>query len=78
VCEVGERVAEVGDVRQVRVLGLLAPRDEGVLRWTLLVIDLEDPLAARLHNTADLERECPGLISATKEWLRWDCSLRCH
>lgn len=57
-------------MRRVRVLGLLAPRDEGVLRWTLLVVDIADPLAARLHNIADVERECPGLISATKEWLR--------
>ncbi|KAJ7922883.1 inorganic diphosphatase [Mycena leptocephala] len=69
-CELGERVAQVGDVRKVRVLGLLAPRDEGVLRWTLLVVDVADPLAARLRNVADLERECPGMITATKEWLR--------
>ncbi|KAJ7361316.1 inorganic pyrophosphatase [Mycena albidolilacea] len=69
-CELGERIAQVGDVRRVRVLGLLAPRDEGVLRWTLLVVDIADPLATRLHNIADVERECPGLISATKEWLR--------
>jgi len=69
-CELGERLAQVGDVRSVRVLGLLAPRDEGILRRTLLVIDTADPLAARVHNIADLERECPGMISATKEWLR--------
>jgi inorganic pyrophosphatase len=69
-CELGERVAQVGDVRKVRVLGLLAPRDEGVLRWTLLVVDVADPSAARLRNVADLERECPGMITATKEWLR--------
>ncbi|KAJ7687398.1 inorganic pyrophosphatase [Mycena rosella] len=70
VCELGERVAQTGDVRSVRVLGLLAPRDEGVLRWTLLVLDTADPLAARVNNIADLERECPGLISATREWFR--------
>ncbi|KAJ7492230.1 inorganic diphosphatase [Mycena latifolia] len=70
VCELGDRVGQVGEVRNVRVLGLLAPRDEGVLRWTLLVIDTADPLAERLHTVADLERECPGLITATKEWFR--------
>ncbi|KAF8204289.1 inorganic pyrophosphatase [Mycena galopus ATCC 62051] len=69
-CELGERAAEVGDVRSVRVLGLLALRDEGVLRWTLLVVDTADPLAARLHTIADVDRECPGMVSATKEWLR--------
>ncbi|KAJ7017962.1 inorganic diphosphatase [Mycena alexandri] len=70
VCELGERIAQVGDVRQVRVLGVLAPRDEGILRWTLLVVDITDPLAARLHNIDHLERECPGMITATKEWFR--------
>ncbi|KAK7063861.1 F-box domain-containing protein [Favolaschia claudopus] len=69
-CEIGQRVAQVGEVRRVRTLGLLAPRDEGVLRWTLLVIDTADPLAARINNIDDVERECPGLISATREWLR--------
>ncbi|KAF7337594.1 F-box domain-containing protein [Mycena sanguinolenta] len=69
-CEIGERVAQVGDVRRVRVLGLFAVRDEGQLRWTLLVVDMADPLAARVRTIADLDRECPGLISATKEWLR--------
>jgi len=54
----------------VRVLGLLAPRDEGVLRYTLLAINTADPFASRLHSIADLERECPGLITATKEWFR--------
>ncbi|KAJ7750221.1 inorganic diphosphatase [Mycena metata] len=70
VCELGERIAQVGDVRQVRVLGVLAPRDEGILRWTLLVVDITDPLAGRLHNVDQLERECPGMITATKEWFR--------
>ncbi|KAJ7150311.1 inorganic pyrophosphatase [Mycena filopes] len=69
-CEVGERVAQVGDVRAVCVLGLLAPRDEGILRLTLLVVDIADPLAARVHSIDDLERECPGMITATKEWFR--------
>ncbi|KAJ7508690.1 inorganic diphosphatase [Mycena galericulata] len=70
VCEIGERIAQVGDVRSVRVLGLLAPRDEGILRYTLLTIDTADPLAARLRSIADVDRECPGLITATKEWFR--------
>ncbi|KAJ7201290.1 hypothetical protein GGX14DRAFT_699438, partial [Mycena pura] len=67
-CEIGQRVAQTGDVRSV--LGILAPRDEGVLWWTPLVIDTTDPLAERLHNTADVDRECPGLITATEEWFR--------
>ncbi|KAJ7610918.1 inorganic diphosphatase [Roridomyces roridus] len=71
VCEIGEKVAQVGQVCSVRILGLLAPRDEGVLRYTLLAINTQDPLATVcLHTLADLEQECPGLMTATKEWFR--------
>ncbi|KAJ7070577.1 inorganic diphosphatase [Mycena amicta] len=69
-CEIGERIAQVGDVRRVRVLGIMAPRDEGVLCWTLLVVDVADPLAKHLHSIADVDRQCPGLLTATKEWFR--------
>ncbi|KAF7302576.1 Pantothenate kinase [Mycena chlorophos] len=70
VCEIGERVASIGDVLRVRVLGILAPRDEGVLSWTLLVVNTADPLAKRLHNLGDVESNCPGIMTATKEWFR--------
>ncbi|KAJ6623063.1 inorganic pyrophosphatase [Mycena sp. CBHHK59/15] len=67
VCELGTRVAQAGDVRRVRVLGVLAPRDEG---WTLLAVDVADALAPRLHDVGDVERECPGLLAATREWFK--------
>ncbi|CAK5280682.1 unnamed protein product [Mycena citricolor] len=70
ILEVGDRVADLGEVRVVRVLGLLASRDEGQLRWALLAVDTADDLAQRLYSLADLERVCPGMITATKEWLR--------
>ncbi|KAF7302575.1 Pantothenate kinase [Mycena chlorophos] len=70
VCEIGERVASIGDVLRVRVLGILGPRDEGVLTWTLLVVNTADPLAKRLHNLGDVESNCPGIMTATKEWFR--------
>ncbi|KAJ7292916.1 inorganic pyrophosphatase [Mycena rebaudengoi] len=70
VCELGTRVASTGDVRCVRVLGLLAPREEGVLRYAVLAVDTADALAPRLHTLADVERECPGMISATREWFK--------
>ncbi|KAF7302977.1 Pantothenate kinase [Mycena kentingensis (nom. inval.)] len=69
-CEIGERVADIGDVRRVRVLGILAPRDERSLQWTVLVIDTTDPLSDRLQTVADIDRVCPGTIAATKEWFR--------
>ncbi|KAF7307399.1 Pantothenate kinase [Mycena indigotica] len=69
-CEIGERISQIGDIVQVRVLGVLAPRDENILRWTLLVINTTDPLANRLRSLKDVEQHLPGIVSSTKEWFR--------
>ena len=37
----------------------------------LLVINVDDPLAASLHNVADVEEHCPGVVSGVREWFRW-------
>ena len=37
----------------------------------LLVINVDDPLAASLHNVADVEEQCPGVVSGVREWFRW-------
>jgi len=31
---------------------------------------VNDPLAERLHNVEDVEREMPGFLAATREWFR--------
>jgi inorganic pyrophosphatase len=36
----------------------------------VLVIDVRDPLAAVLHDVADVERHLPGLLEATADWFR--------
>ncbi|VVC88279.1 unnamed protein product [Leptidea sinapis] len=70
VIEIGQRVAARGEVLQVRILGAFALIDEGETDWKLLAIDTRDPLAARLKDVPDVERECPGLLRATVEWFR--------
>lgn len=70
VCEIGEAVGYVGQVKQVKVLGIMALLDEGETDWKVLVVDVNDPLAARLNDVEDVERHLPGLIRATNEWFR--------
>ncbi|ODV85575.1 hypothetical protein CANARDRAFT_28346 [[Candida] arabinofermentans NRRL YB-2248] len=70
VCEIGEQVAYPGQVKQVKVLGVMALLDEGETDWKVIVIDVNDPLASKLHDIEDVEKHLPGLLRATNEWFR--------
>ncbi|KAF7436494.1 Inorganic pyrophosphatase [Pleurotus ostreatus] len=70
VCEIGEQVGYVGQVKQVKVLGVMALLDEGETDWKVIVVDVRDPLASKLNDIEDVERHLPGLIRATNEWFR--------
>jgi len=70
VCEIGEQVGFTGQVKQVKVLGIMALLDEGETDWKVLVVDIHDPLASKLNDIEDVERHLPGLIRATNEWFR--------
>jgi inorganic pyrophosphatase len=70
VCEIGELVGYSGQVKQVKVLGVMALLDEGETDWKVIVIDVNDPLAPKLNDVEDVERHLPGLLRATNEWFR--------
>lgn len=70
VCEIGEAVGYVGQVKQVKVLGVMALLDEGETDWKVIVIDVNDPLASKLNDIEDVEKHQPGIIRATNEWFR--------
>jgi inorganic pyrophosphatase len=70
VCEIGELVGYTGQVKQVKVLGVMALLDEGETDWKVIVIDVNDPLAPKLNDIEDVERHLPGLLRATNEWFR--------
>lgn len=70
VCEIGELVATRGEIKQVKVLGVMALLDEEETDWKIIVIDINDPLAPRLNDIEDVERHLPGLLRATNEWFR--------
>ncbi|KAI9312248.1 inorganic diphosphatase [Dichotomocladium elegans] len=70
VIEIGEQVATVGQIKQVKILGIMALLDEGETDWKVIVIDVNDPLAPKLNDIEDVEKQLPGLIRATNEWFR--------
>lgn len=70
VLEIGETIAYTGEVKQVKVLGIMALLDEGETDWKVLAIDIKDPLAPKLNDIEDVEKYFPGLLKATNEWFR--------
>ncbi|KAM0755048.1 inorganic pyrophosphatase [Meredithblackwellia eburnea MCA 4105] len=70
VCEIGEAIGYTGQVKQVKVLGIMALLDEGETDWKVIAVDVNDPLASKLNDIEDVERHLPGLIRATNEWMR--------
>ncbi|KAI1843385.1 hypothetical protein JX265_006212 [Neoarthrinium moseri] len=70
VCEIGELVGHIGQIKQVKVLGVMALIDDGETDWKVIVVDINDPLAHKLNDVEDVERHLPGLLRATNEWFR--------
>ncbi|KAJ3267815.1 Inorganic pyrophosphatase [Terramyces sp. JEL0728] len=70
VIEIGELVGYTGQIKQVKVLGVMALLDEGETDWKVIAIDVKDPLATKLNDVEDVEKHLPGLLRATNEWFR--------
>lgn len=70
VCDISETVGYPGQIKQVKVLGVMALLDEEETDWKVIVIDVNDPLAPKLNDVEDVERHLPGLLRATNEWFR--------
>lgn len=70
VLEIGETIGYTGQVKQVKVLGIMALLDEGETDWKIITIDINDPLAPKLNDIEDVEKYFPGLLRATNEWFR--------
>lgn len=70
VCEIGLKVIAPGDVRPVKVLGVLCMIDEGETDWKVVTIDAEDKWAPFLNDINDVEELLPGTLEAIREWFR--------
>ncbi|PVU96874.1 hypothetical protein BB559_002218 [Furculomyces boomerangus] len=70
VCEIGEKIGYTGQIKQVKVLGIVAMVDEGETDWKVIAIDVTDPMAEHVNDIDDVQQHFPGLLKATVEWLR--------
>jgi len=70
VMEVGSTPFKVGEIKPVKVLGDLQLIDQGELDHKIIVIALDDPLAAQINSAADLPRVMPGVVEKLVEWLK--------
>ncbi|KAJ2848526.1 Inorganic pyrophosphatase [Coemansia erecta] len=68
VVEIGQAVCAQGSVHRVKVLGLVALIDDGETDWKIIALRSDDPLAAKVHSVACLEKYMPGLLKATVDW----------
>lgn len=48
--EIGQEIAKQGQVKQVKVLGIMAMLDEGETDWKVIAIDIKDPMAKQLNG----------------------------
>ena len=44
------QVAKRGEVKQVKIIGVMALIDEGETDWKVLAIDVKDPLASKMNG----------------------------
>jgi inorganic pyrophosphatase len=70
VCEIGLRIVQPGDIRPVKILGILCMIDDGEADWKVVVIDAEDKWAPFLNDIGDVEKHLPGTLNAVREWFR--------
>lgn len=70
VIEIGNKVSAMGEVKQIKLLGIMALIDEGETDWKVIAIDINDPLASHLNEVKDIYDHMPGLVEATYDWFR--------
>jgi len=70
VVEIGYKIAARGEVKQVKLLGVIAMIDEGETDWKVIAIDVNDPIAPQLNDIEDVKKLMPGLVEATHDWFK--------
>lgn len=58
-------------MKQVKILGGLAPNDGGETDWKVLVIDVTDPIAPFVDTWQDVDRYRPGVTQALRDWFTY-------
>jgi len=72
VIDVSSLESASGDIVEVKVLGALALIDEGETDWKIVAINVNDPLAAQVHDVEDIAKieERKSYLDDTHSWFR--------
>eukprot|EP00037_Helgoeca_nana_P000505 m.21979 g.21979 ORF g.21979 m.21979 type:complete len:271 (+) comp10605_c0_seq1:20-832(+) len=71
VVEIGSRTIGMGEVQEVKAIGVFSMIDSGELDWKVLAIAVDDPLADQINDVDDIENVMPGTVAGIREWFRW-------
>lgn len=69
--DIGQDKGYVGQVKQVKILGGIAPNDGNETDWKILVIDVEDPIADLINSWEDVEEHRPGATQSLYDWFTY-------
>jgi inorganic pyrophosphatase len=69
--DIGQDIGYFGQVKQVKILGGIAPNDGDETDWKILVIDVEDPIADLVNSWEDVEQYRPGVTQAFYDWFTY-------
>lgn len=68
--DIGHAIGTTGEVKRVKVLGIIGLLDGGETDWKVIAIDLRDALADKVNDIDDVEEYFPGLLDATRDFFR--------
>merc|ERR1719276_437930 len=68
VVEIGSKALDMGSVKEVKPLGVLAMIDDGELDWKVIAVASDDPLADEYNDIDDVPESVKAGI---REWFRW-------
>lgn len=73
ICDIssGENcIAEIGSIKNVKILGCLAMIDDNEIDWKILSVDTNYKFSDKLNSIDDVERNFPDLLKNLKKWFK--------
>ncbi|KAI9365849.1 inorganic pyrophosphatase [Pilaira anomala] len=75
VIEIGQNVATVGEIKQVKILGVIGLLDQNETDWKVVVLDAKDPMSDKINGNLkidieDVEKHKPSYLKNTDTFFR--------
>ncbi|KAI9009994.1 inorganic pyrophosphatase [Phycomyces nitens] len=69
VIEIGDKIGYTGEVKPVKILGVIGLIDQNETDWKVVAVDANDTNAPNLNDIGDVENIYPGLLKAIIDYL---------